>query len=110
MAFRIIDNPTFTHKVSIRVPVDGGFETQSVDCTYKVIPADQLETYDLAMGKGTKDFLTDAIEKLGDVVGENGEPLTYNDALRDRLLTLPYVRAGLVQGYYEGVTAGRLGN
>lgn len=110
MAFKLIDNPTFTHTVKIRVPRDGGFANETVKATYSVIPVEEYAKFDMTTEQGTKDFLIRAIVSLGDIVDENDEPLEYNDELRDRLLSLPYMRIGLSAGYHKGVADARLGN
>jgi len=108
--FKIDPNPQFTHTVKIRVPVDGGFREDTLKATFRVIPTDEAKTFDLSEGSGSRDFLCRAIVNLDDIADAEGNPLPYNDALRDQLLNFQYVRVGLGRAYFEGVAGARTGN
>lgn len=108
--FHIADSPTFVHQVKVRVPVDGGHIDETLSATFKVVPVEALDACDLGTREGTDAFLTAAVERLDDLVDADGAPLPWSDALRDRVLALPYVRTALVAAYVEAVTGARLGN
>ena len=47
---------------------------------------------------------------MSDLVGDDDQPLEYNDALRDQLIGVPFVRIALFRTYLEAVTKARAGN
>ncbi len=108
--FKIAKDPTFTHTVEIDVPADGGSDRQSLKCTYRVLPANDLAAFDTGTNEGQKDFLRAVIVGLDDLVGEDDKPLPYNDRLRDQLLELFYVRIPLMNAYSKAMVIGRMGN
>ena len=109
--FTVIKERKFTHKVEVMVPVDGGFDPQTFDCQFRVVPADQAEEHDLRTGEGTVGLLKLAIVGFGeDLVDEVGKSLPYSDALRDAMLEDYPIRKGLIGTYLAAVTKARLGN
>lgn len=108
--FKVDANPKFTHDVDVKVPVDGGFETQSLKATFRVLDDDVLKAADFDTFDGQKEFLRLALVQLDDLQDEAGKPLPYNDKLRDQILGLPYARTALLRGYTEGIVPGAMGN
>src|SRR5690242_19073349 len=99
MALKITSNPTFRHTVTVMVPVDGGFDKQTVDVTYNVVPAAEAATFTYGTAEGTTSFLLRAVAKVDGVVDDAGQPVPYSDKLREQLLALPFVRRALVDAY-----------
>lgn len=110
MSFVVDFNPTFTHVVKVKVPVDGGFKDQSFKATYSVIPTDEISQYDLGGGTGSKEFLQRAVTHMSDLVDKDGETISYSDELRDQLLGQLYVRKALARTYFEAVAGAQSGN
>lgn len=110
MSFVVDPNPTFTHVVKVKVPVDGGFKDQSFKATYSVIPTDEISQYDLGAGTGSKEFLQRAVTHMSDLVDKDGETISYSDELRDQLLGQLYVRKALARTYFEAVAGAQSGN
>jgi len=108
--FKITDNPTFTRTVTIRVPADGGYISETLTAVFNVLPVTEMNSFDLATEKGARAFLTAAIHSLDDIGDENGKPLPYSDQLRDKVLDLPYARAALAEEYTRSVEGAREGN
>jgi hypothetical protein len=108
--FRIADEPTFVHEVKVRVPADGGHIDETLRATFRVVPVDRMAVFDLYTREGTDEFLAAAVVRLDDLVDDGGEQLPWSDAIRERVLALPYVRAALTNAYVEAVTGARLGN
>lgn len=109
--FKVTTNPTFTHVVKISVPVDGGHDEQTLKATFKVLPLDQLvEDPELDMSGNQVKSLRQVLVSLADLVDDQGNPVEYNDDLRDRLIGVPYVRIALMQHYIQAMTKVRLGN
>jgi len=108
--FIVDTNPSFTHKVIVQVPVDGGYEEQTLQATFAVIPAEVAAEFDLGGASGSTDFLKRIILKLDDLVDKDKKPVPYNDALRDQLIALPFMRLALSRAYFTGVSGARSGN
>jgi hypothetical protein len=108
--FTLTKNPTFRHTVKVKVPVDGGFEDQSFEATYRVLTTDEFAKFDLGTAKGSTGFLRAAIVELGDLVGADGKPLPYSDDVRDQVLAVAFVRQALARTYFEAVGGAALGN
>ena len=108
--FKIAKDPQFTHEVEIDVPADGGWDRQSIKCTFRVLPAEELAQFDTRSNEGQKDFLRAVIVRLDDLVDEKDKPLSYNNKLRDYLLELFYVRVPLLKAYTDAMIMGRVGN
>jgi len=110
MAFKVVQERQFTHRVRIFTPVDGGHKEESVKVTYRVIDTEQVEGFDLGSVEDTTEFLRAVIVRIDEVLAEDNSPLPYNDELRDALVKVPYVRAAIGRGYFEGIGKGRKGN
>lgn len=108
--FSISNSPTFTHTVKINVPVNGGYEQQSFQATFNVLPTEEAARFDLSNGEETTAFLKRIIAHLDDLAGPDGKPVPYNSDLRDRLIQLPYVRIPVAAAYFDGVTGSYTGN
>lgn len=109
--FKVVQNRTFTTKVSVMVPVDGGHDLQTFDCKFLVVPADEAEKHDLRTGEGTKEVLKLAVVGFGDdLIGEDEKPLPFSDKLRDALINDYPTRQGLIGAYLAAVTKARSGN
>ncbi|WP_242415089.1 phage tail assembly chaperone [Sphingomonas panni] len=103
-------NPTFTHEVTARVPVNGGYEEQKFKVTYRVLTDEQLGAFDLNDNGSAAAFLRQAVTGLDDIAGADKKALPYSDNLRDQIIGLPYARVPMVRGYFEAVYPARLGN
>lgn len=108
--FVVDPQPQFTHTVTARVPVDGGFEDQSFKVRYRVMDDDALAAIDMKEAKSAIAFLREVVVGLDDIEGKEKQSLPYSDALRDQLIALPYVRTPMVRGYFDAVYQARLGN
>jgi len=104
---KISHRPEWTHEVTISVPVDGGFENQTCKVRYRLLDETAIEATDAT---NVAVLLRDVVVRMDDIADEAGQPLAWNDALRDRLLSVPFVQAALVRGYYGSVTGARVGN
>jgi len=108
--FKVEKNPEFTHDVTVNVPVDGGHEEQIFKARFRVLSNNELEKIDLDSDDGTTVLLKAIIVGMEDLIGEDEKPLTYNDALRDRMIAVGYIRLALIQTYRDAVTKARVGN
>ena len=108
--FRLIAEPRFTHPVAVMVPVDGGHAEQTFRATFRVVPAAEADGFEVNTASGLSDFLKLALVDLLDVFSAEDRPLPWNDALRDQMLELPYVRIALFKTYMAALTKARAGN
>lgn len=107
--FKVATDPTFTHEVEVMVPIDGGWDRQSFKATFRVL-AEDAERPDLSTVDGSTSFLRRTVTNMDGLEGEDGKPQHYSDALRDRLLRVPYVQAALVRTYVAAVSKAPAGN
>jgi hypothetical protein len=110
MPLKIDKERTFTRTVTVFVPTDGGFEQQTVKATYRVIGVERAASFDQFTEAGARQFLQAVLVQLDDLAGADGQPVSYNDALRDQLIDVPYVRQALTLGYADAVSKARAGN
>lgn len=106
--FLVTAEKTFTHTITVCVPVDGGHVDQTFKATFRVVDPGQLTGGDTS--EGQMEDLRKVIVTLDDLVDDNREKLPYSDALRDQLLVVPYVRIALINAYIRGITKAKLGN
>ena len=92
------------------VPVDGGHEKQTFKATFRVLPVDKDDGFDLSTSEGSTKFLHAAVVHMSEIAGADDQEVPYSDAVRDQLLRLPYVRAGLTRTYYTAVGKAAAGN
>jgi hypothetical protein len=105
--FKIASDPKFTHTVTACVPVDGGHENMTFKATFRVVPLEQLGGTD---NETQAESLKKVVVHLDDLVDENEQPQPYSDALRDKLIELPFMRYALMQTYIAAVTKTKAGN
>lgn len=108
--FKIAEEPTFTHDVTARVPVDGGHKDETFKATFRVLEPERLDGFDLATTEGATAFLKAAIKKLDDVTDAEGKPLPWSDEVLNQVLRLPYARVALTKSYFEAVHGAPAGN
>lgn len=108
--FKIVADPTFTHTVKIKVPIDGGFTEETCKATYRVLDPAVAESFDLGSRQGSTDFLRAAIVRLDDLCDAEKKPVEWSDAVFTQVLRLPYARVALARGYYNAVTEAVTGN
>lgn len=110
MAFKIVKNPTFIHKVPVLVPVDGGHEEQSLKVQFRVVAQDELMEHNLATAAGTETYCRAIVAEFADVTDENGEPMAMSDEVRDHLFRTPFVQIALIRSYTAAMAKAKAGN
>ncbi len=108
--FKVTEKRTFTHPVTVMTPADGGHAEETFKCTFNYLDVDQVEGFDLNTKEGTTAFLQAIVNRLDDLVNDHGNPMTYNDALRDQVIKLGSVRSALIAAYLEAVSKAKTGN
>lgn len=101
---------TFQRKITVKVPVDGGFDNQTMDVTYNALSITETETTLTADREGIKEYVRRTVNRIDDVADEDGKALEWNDGLRDQLLDVPYVFTAILEGYKSAMGEARLGN
>ncbi|MBW7968116.1 hypothetical protein [Bradyrhizobium sp. BR 10289] len=108
--FKVSDKPTFTHAVKVITPSDEGHSEDELKTTFNFLPSDELAAFDLTTADGTTDFLKAIVVAFHDLVADNGAPLAYSEALRDRMLRRSDVRKALGNHYLEAIAKVPEGN
>lgn len=108
--FKVTEERQFTAKLRAFVPVDGGHKEESFKARFRVISNERVEDFDLSTTEGTSDMLRAVIVEIFELADENGQPLSYNDDVRDAVINIPYARTALIRGYFDNISKGRKGN
>ena len=102
--------PTFTHEVKARVPVDGGFQEERFKATFRVVDPDEAAKFDMMSIDGSTGFLKRVVVRLDDIGDAEGKPLEWSDAVFDAVLRLPWARSALARTYFMAVSGAKAGN
>jgi hypothetical protein len=105
--FNIDAEPRFTDTVTVHLP--GGKE-ETFKATFRVLPVDDFNGFDLSSSDGTRDFLKAAIAHLDELVDASKTPVAYSAAVRDQVIGMPHVRLALVRTYVQGIGRAIEGN
>jgi hypothetical protein len=109
--FKFEASPTFKKKVEIRTPtMANGLTDSSFFATFNLLTIDEQNGFDLLKVDDTTRFLHRIIRDLSDITDESGQLIAYSDILRDQVLNHPIARRGLIDTYFDGITAARKGN
>jgi hypothetical protein len=109
--FKITDNPTFTHTVQVQVPVDGGFETQSLKVRYRALGMERLEQLEPTGDNASQRAYCEAIvESFDDLVDDKGKPVVCDANLYAKLLDRTYVRRAVMQEYLAAMSGAKTKN
>ncbi|MGO2233101.1 MAG: hypothetical protein ACTH5B_03445 [Marinomonas sp.] len=103
--FVLKTNPTVVWPVDIGMPVDGGkLQNIPVNINYKLIPQEEYDRlkvsdFDLlrevVVGWGDEDFGAQSED------GKTQDVMPYSPENLNRLIAFPYVRSGLIAGFWE---------
>ena len=106
---KIIQNPEFTHEVTVCHPVDGGYKEESFKARFRVLPKARVE--EIMRGKdGDRVLLEEALVSAEELQDENGKALTWNDELRDQLINYSPALIALVRTYFGAISKVKAGN
>lgn len=108
--FTVTDDYVFTRPVSVLVPANGGHEKQTFSATFRMIPVEEQDAYDLGTTEGSTGLLRAIVVELGDLAGRDGAPLPYSDKVRDDLLRWQIIRVALTTAYFDAVKKAIEGN
>ena len=102
--------PRFTHVVTVSRPVDGGQEKDTLKATFEVIGDEELATFDVNERPGQTALVRRVFVGFEDVLDASKQPVPFNDATRDALIDIPFVRAALAKAYIAGLFNAQMGN
>lgn len=109
--FKLTSNPTFTHEVKVAVPVDGGYRDETCRATFRVIPHSEGANLNLSDAEESTEFLKKIVVSIDDIADDNGNPLPWNDDVRDQLFGgFPYLRRALARTYFSAIQGERVKN
>ena len=100
-----IEPGTFKRTVKIPVPVDDGFEEQSVVITYNVMPIDRTRA--LETGQDVVDFVHETVNTVDGLVDGKKNPLEWNAEVQASFWNLPYVFNPVRDAYAEAINKAR---
>lgn len=109
--FKIVTEPTFTHPVTAKVPVDGGgFLEEKFKATFRVIAPDEADAFDLLTNEGSTAFLKRVVVRLDELGDAEGQPIEFSEQVFDAALKLPWARGALARTYFAAVSGAKAGN
>lgn len=108
--FKIVKYRQFTHEVTITTPVDGGYQHDTVNVTYRTLADEVAEAHNLTTGDGIKGFLKACLVNVSDLIDQDDKPVAWNDQIRDGMLADYWQRQGLLDGYLNAIQKAKAGN
>ncbi|MBF0093991.1 MAG: hypothetical protein HQL34_05540 [Alphaproteobacteria bacterium] len=104
--FKLTTHHSYSWPVIVQTPVDGGkFTKATFDATFKVIPQERIDAI-VRGGNVDAELLCEVTQGWKGVQDDDGQDLPFSEEARDRLLSVPYVRAGLVDAYLDSLSGG----
>lgn len=107
MALVIKKTKTFTWPVKILEPKDGGgFNEQKVRIKFNMIPQERIDEIIKNESEDDSDVLDEIVAGWDDEAfkDENGNSLTFNVENKALILSVPYVRTGMIAGFFEAAS------
>lgn len=108
--FKLVKNPEFSHAVKVSIPVDGGYSTQTFTARFRALTVSEAQGHDTMTLEGTNAYLRDVLVGLDGLVDDAGEAISYNDAVRDQVIDLPFCRIALLETYNAAMMGAKRGN
>lgn len=99
----MLEEPSWTWPVKVKVPSYGSFEEQGFEAHFRLVPSDQAATI-LETDTSAMALMRRALIGWSGVTDERSQPVAYSDEARDKLLSMPYVFAGVAAAYMESLT------
>ncbi len=100
MAFKLVTDPTYRHPVTVQIPQGDGVAEHGLTAEFNYITQTRLEAL-AAVGDG--DLLDEVLAGWSGFKDADGEEIPYNPENRAQLLDTPYLRVGLVSGFWDSV-------
>lgn len=104
--FKLSTHHSYIWPVSVQTPVNGGkFAKATFDATFKVISQERIDAI-VRGGNVDSELLSEVIQDWKGVQDDEDNELPFSEGARDRLLSVPYVRAALVDAYLDSLSGG----
>lgn len=106
MAFVIKKEKSYIWPITISEPVDGGaFNDQKVRVKFKMLSQARIDEIVKNEAEQDADILIDVLIGWDDGAfnDEAGNNLAFNADNKDLILSVPFVRSGLVKGFFESI-------
>lgn len=111
MSFKIAPKATFTHDVTVMVPVDGGYVAETLKTTFNYVDQDEAKGFDLKTPDGQVAFVKRAVLTFHDLEDHEGKPVACSEELRCRLIEQRLeVRRALSDHFWSAVSKAAEGN
>ena len=107
--FDIDENPEFTHPVTVKTPVDGGYREDTFKARFKALDEEDLQNYGNTI-EGHKEMLRAVVTDLFDIVGDDKKPIPFTADLLEKLIGKTNARLALIKAYSGALNGARLGN
>ena len=107
MAFVIKKEKSYTWPITISEPTDGGqFNHQKVSIKFKMLSQDRINDIVKNDNEEDADILTEVLIGWdeGTFKDESGNDLAFNADNKELILSVPYVRNGLVKGFFDSIS------
>ncbi len=108
--FQIASKNTCKWPVTVQVPQDGGRRAKvTFTAEFALLPDERegaLKNGDVS----DRDFLHMVVVAWGGVQDADGSELAFSVEALDRLIAIPYVRAALIEAYFDFAAGGRRKN
>lgn len=108
--FKLLQKPEFTHSVKVSVPVAGGHDTQTFTARFRALSVSEADAHNTLTVEGTNEYLRDIFVGWEGVVDDQGVELPFNDANRDQMIDVPFVRIALLETYNAAMMGAKRGN
>lgn len=107
MGFVVKKDKNYIWPCTISEPVDGGtFNDQKVKVKFKMLSQPRIDEIVKNEAEEDADILAEVLVGWDDETfkDETGTALTFNDANKDLILSVPFVRSALIKGFFESVS------
>ena len=109
--FKIVDVASFKWPVKVNIPRDGGkFTPATFTAEFVALPQDEIDqALEDARGGALDEGFAHRVLcgwPAGQVQDADGSELAYSDEAKDKLLRMSYVRNGVVEAFFDGVSGG----
>lgn len=110
---KIVKNRVFRTKVSVELPTEEGFDSQTFTGIFKALTQDELEERRIGTNEEQKAFYGDVLigwEGLTDDLGGIEQPHPFSPENRDSLLQDIFVMRGVHNAYIGAMSGAKRGN
>ena len=111
--FKIEQKPTYTGRVEVFSPRDGGkYQKGTFTAEFKALAQEEIDSIlgDLRDGRPDSDFALECLVGWKGVQDEDGNELPFSDSTRDQVLDIYPVLPSVIKAFYESLSGARAKN